>query len=253
MAGDHSNSFLEKLKSYSNNESFSDIAIRYEDTEFKAHTVILSCHSEYFAKQLAGSWKESIEKVIHITDFDNSVIEAMLHFIYHFEYTDESKEPAMVFHAKVYQIADKYGIFSLKEHAKQKFSPAVKASWSTEDFPITINVVYTTTLSEDRGLRDLVVETSNANLEKLISRDGFCQALRSTTDFAADLVPFTCGKMPGSIHHYRCPFCERDFHLDDPKGKTRFCPRCGRGQSSWDKHKQVDGKCTEDQVYDLSD
>ncbi|KIL87491.1 hypothetical protein FAVG1_09197 [Fusarium avenaceum] len=188
MAGNPSDSFLEKLKSYSSNESFSDVVIRYEDTEFKAHTVILSCHFEYFAKQP----KESIEKVIHITDFDSSVIDAMLFFIYHFGYINDSEESDMAFHAKVYQVADKYGILALKEYAKKKFSTAVNANWSTEDFPIAIELVYTTTPPEDRGLRDLVVETSSASLEKLIIRDGFCQALRTTTDFAADLVPFTC-------------------------------------------------------------
>jgi speckle-type POZ protein len=137
----------------------------------------------------------------------------MLHFIYHFEYTNESKESAMVFHAKVYQIADKYGILALKESAKKNFSPAVMAGWSTEEFPIAIDIVYTTTPSEDRGLRDLVVEISNANLETLISRDGFCQALRTTVDSAADLVPFTCGRISERIHCYRCPRCTQTFSI----------------------------------------
>lgn len=170
----------------------------------------------------------------------------MLHFIYHFEYTDESKESAMVFHAKVYQIADKYGIVALKEHAKQKFSTAVKADWSTEDFSIAIELVYTTTPPEDRGLRDLVVETSNANLERLISRDGFCQALRTTTDFAADLVPFTCGRGSGQIHCYRCPSCVRNFKFDDPKRQTRYCPRCGWEFSRWESYIQINGKPSKD-------
>ncbi|KAM0245179.1 hypothetical protein ACHAP5_005572 [Fusarium lateritium] len=241
MAGKPSNSFLEKLKSYSDNESFSDTVIRSEGTEFKAHSVILSCHSKYFAKQLAGSWKvvmpnqifintnktkESIEKVIEITDFDGAVVEGMLHFMYHFEYTNESTESDMVFHAGVYQIADKYGILTLKEYAKEKFSTAVKSDWSTDDFPIAIELVYQTTPPEDRGLRDLVIETSNANLEKLISRDGFCEALRTTADFAADLVPFTCGKNSGQMHWYQCPSCDQTFQFDDPKGQTRWCPRC---------------------------
>ncbi|KAI6749658.1 hypothetical protein HG530_015072 [Fusarium avenaceum] len=199
MAGTSSDSFLEKLKSYSNNESFSDVVIRFESNEFKAHTVILSCNSEYFAKQS----KESIEKVIHITDFDNSVIEAMLQFIYHFDYTNDSKESAMIFHAKVYQIADKYGIFALKEHAKKKFSAVVKTDWSTDDFPLAIEFVYLTTPTEERGLRDLVVKTPYTNVQNLNTRDGFCQTLRTTADFAADLVRFTCDRGSGQIHWYR--------------------------------------------------
>jgi hypothetical protein len=186
--------------------------------------------------------KESIEKAIHITDFDSSVIEAMLHFMYHFEYTNESTESDMVFQAGVYQIADKYGVFALKEHAKEKFSKAVKADWSTEDFPIAIELVYTTTPPEDRGLRDLVIETSNANLENLISRDGFCQALRTTTDFAADLVPFTCSKTSRKIPRYKCPSCYHSFRLDDPKRQNRYCPMCSWSCSRWDSYMQVDEK-----------
>jgi hypothetical protein len=151
----------------------------------------------------------------------------MLHFMYHFEYNSESYESDMIFHAEVYQIADKYGVLALKEYAKEKFSTAVETDWAMEDFLIAIDIVYTTTPSWDKGLRDLVVETSSANFEKLIDRYEFCQALRTVSDFAVDLVPFICGKISGHIHCYRCPSCTQNFQFDDPEEQSRFCPRCG--------------------------
>ncbi|KIL88490.1 hypothetical protein FAVG1_08571 [Fusarium avenaceum] len=182
--------FNTSLKNYFNNDNLSDAIVRCEGSEFKVHRLILSCHSEYFAKQLEGPWKESLERAIDITDFDPTVVEAMLHFMYKFHYTNVSGVSAMVFDAQVYQIADKYGVHALKTYAKDKFGTAIKAGWSMDDFPVAINVVYTTTPLNDRGLRDLAVEMSHMNLDELTSRDDFCATLRTTPDFAADLVPF---------------------------------------------------------------
>ncbi|RYC79729.1 hypothetical protein BFJ63_vAg17385 [Fusarium oxysporum f. sp. narcissi] len=79
--------------------------------------------------------KESSERVIDITDFDPTVVEAMLHFMYYFHYTNVSGVSAMVFDAQVYQIADKYGVRALKKHAKNKFGTAIEAGWTMDDFP----------------------------------------------------------------------------------------------------------------------
>ncbi|KAF5667147.1 n-carbamoyl-l-amino acid hydrolase [Fusarium heterosporum] len=236
MATYSSKRFMEKLKSCVQDDSFSDVIIRTEDSQFAVHRVILSCHSDYFSKQLNGPWKESLERVIEITNFDTSVVGAMVQFMYNFDYTNESNESAMVFDAQVYQIADKYDISALKDHAKAKFETKIKTGWYTDDFPTVVETVYTTTPLEDRGLRDLVVETASVNLEKLICRDGFCQALRTTIDFVADLVPFKRDKPVEEIRSYKCPFCHEVFQFDDPGTKYRHCPRCGSQFSVWARH-----------------
>ncbi|KAF4987980.1 hypothetical protein FGRMN_10028 [Fusarium graminum] len=254
MATSSSNRFMEKLKrcpvalpltshhadsqlSYSQDETFSDAVIRTEDTDFKVHRVILSCHSEYFAKQLDGPWKESSERVIVIKDFDTTVVQAMIHFMYHFEYMNSSGVSAMVFDAQVYQIADKYGFSALKEYAKSKFGTAIKTGWSMDDFAVSIDIVYTTTPLEDRGLRDLLVETATLNLDELVAKDGFCQALRTTADFAADLVPFTCSKPVEGLLRYECPDCRQTFEIHNPGNETRYCPRCGIVHSGWNEYR----------------
>ncbi|GKU15375.1 unnamed protein product [Fusarium langsethiae] len=233
-------SFDTSLKNYFKNDALSDAVIRCEGSEFKVHRLILSCHSEYFAKQLEGPWKESSERAIDIKDFDPTVVEAMLHFMYYFHYTNVSGVSAMVFDAQVYQIADKYSVHALKRHAKNKFGTAVEAGWTMDDFPVAINVVYTTTPSNDRGLRDLTVETSHINLDELTSRAGFCETLRTTPDFAADLVPFVCDRSSRDVGTYKCPKCNGIFKFDNPGSSARYCPRCGRKFSGWEEHRHGD-------------
>lgn len=54
----------------------------------------------------------------------------MLQFMYRFDYdaggSDQASAPPMVFHVKVYRIADKYDVFALKSHAREKFAKLVK-------------------------------------------------------------------------------------------------------------------------------
>ncbi|KAM0229761.1 hypothetical protein ACHAPO_009835 [Fusarium lateritium] len=189
----------------------SDAVITCEDKVFKVHRVLLSAHSKYFEKALNGLWKETTESKIEIKDFEPDVVEAMLFFIYSFDYDAASDSSSMVFDAQVYQIADKYDIPALKTCSKEKFTSAITASWNTDDFPIAVSVVYSTTPLEDRGLRDLVVDIAQKNIDTLVGRDGFSELLRKTADFAADLIPFLCGKNSGKSVHptsaYQSSYC----------------------------------------------
>ncbi|KAK7419798.1 hypothetical protein QQX98_003171 [Neonectria punicea] len=140
MAPQKLKSFLSSLKDYYNTDTLSDVVVTCDGQEFKVHGVILSAHSKYFATALNGKWKESSEKKIEIKDFDASVVEAMLRFMYSFDYTNTYSTSTMVYDAQVYQIADKYDVPALKEHSKAKFGVAITAGWSMDDFPLAITV-----------------------------------------------------------------------------------------------------------------
>ncbi|OBS22615.1 hypothetical protein FPOA_08951 [Fusarium poae] len=223
--------FLVSLKEYYNTSDLSDAVITCEDKVFKIHRIVLSAHSKYFAKQLNGNWKETSERKVEIKDFDPSVVEAMLCFVYSFDYRNTCGTSSMIFDAQVYQIADKYDIPALKAHSKEKFASAVAAGWNMDDFPLSVSVVYDSTPQEDRGLRDLAVEISRKNIDTLLGRDGFCELLRKTADFAADLIPFLCGG-PSYGKHYKCPSCAHKFHGDYNKGSF-YCPKCAKTYSDW--------------------
>lgn len=111
----------------------------------------------------------------------------MVHYLYHFEYNpilqrpytpghreasatdgegdgtdvDEPATDLLVTHAKVYALAEKYLIHGLKAVALRQFK-AVAASifrLDLDDFLEAASEVYTSTVEDDRGLRDIVVET----------------------------------------------------------------------------------------------
>ncbi|KAI7759877.1 hypothetical protein LZL87_014096 [Fusarium oxysporum] len=203
--------FVTSLSKFFNNKCLSDAVIRCGDREFAVHSLILFSHSEYFAKQLDGPWKlkESSERAIDITEFDPDVVEATIHFMYHFDYEPAADTSAMIFHAKVYQIGDKYGIKALKSYVTGKFHATIGSSWNTDDFPTAITLAYATTPSDDMGLRDSIVEIAFKNFESLISQTGFCETLREVGDFGFDLARF--------------------LHLSDLSSPMypNYCPRCG--------------------------
>lgn len=176
--------------------------------------------------------KESSERQIDIKDFDASVVEAMLRFMYSFDYSNIYGTSTMVFDAQMYQIADKYDTPALKAQSKNKFTVAVATGWSMDDFPLAITVVYESTPPEDRGLRDLVVQTARENIDKLLEHDGFCKLIRETPDFAADLIPVLRVKPSGYIHRYECPSCANKFR-GEFSGGSYYCPRCSRQRSDW--------------------
>jgi len=224
--------FLSTLKSYFNTDTFVDAVVVCGDHEFKVHRIVLSAHSNYFATELNGKWKESDERKVTISDFDPSVVEAMLRFMYSFDYNNAYGTSTMVFDAQVYQIADKYGMEDLKTHSQEKFHNAITTGWSMDDFPLAISIVYESTPEQDRGLRDLAVEVSLQNIDKLLDRDDFRGLLRTTADFAADLIPFLANN---PSKQYRCPSCQTIIKSDYSKG-CYHCPSCGHDRSDWKRY-----------------
>lgn len=161
----------------------------------------------------------------------------MLCFMYSFNYTNTYGTSSMIYDAQVYQIADKYDIPALKAYSNEKFATAIDAGWSMDDFPLAISVVYDSTPAEDRGLRDLAVETARKNIDTLLEHDGFGELLRKTADFSADLIPFLCGKPSSNFRMYRCPAfgCGHKFQGEYTKG-TYYCPSCAGCRSDWSSH-----------------
>ena len=176
--------------------------------------------------------KESSEKKIEIADFDAVVVESMLRFMYSFDYSNIHGASSMVHDAQVYQIADKYDIPALKQHSENKFGIAVATGWSMDDFPLAVSVVYESTPSEDRGLRDLAVDISRQNIDALLGLDGFSELLRNTANFAADLIPFICEGASANLHRYKCPSCARVFR-GELSEESCYCPKCGHQRSDW--------------------
>ncbi|KAK7511701.1 uncharacterized protein IWZ02DRAFT_436663 [Phyllosticta citriasiana] len=79
--------------------------------------------------------------------------------------------PNLVVHAKVYAIAEKYGITGLKDLARSKFAAQAEHYWSLTEFADSIPEVYETTVDSDRGLRDVVIQSFREHPQLARSKD----------------------------------------------------------------------------------
>ncbi|PLB47857.1 hypothetical protein P170DRAFT_465392 [Aspergillus steynii IBT 23096] len=230
------------LKSCFLSSAFSDLTIHTKDQEFKVHRLVICGQSEYFSRLYQGDWMETTENAVHLEEDDPRAIEAMIHFMYGFEYDSSGSQHGrispMLFNIRVYQIADKYVVPQLKQLAKEKFEIVLKACWQMDDFPTAIAEGYGCTPKEDRGLRDPLVKISHEHITQLLAKDDFQTALEETTGFAADLaqgLTRTVDKDP-TLTKYRCPSCGNEWRLGIVNGGPMSrCPCCG-SSNSWSKH-----------------
>jgi len=236
--------FREAVGGLFNDPKFSDAVLECGSETFHVHRVVLSTQSSFFNKAFAGEWNESKERKITLEEDTPEVVDAMLRFMYHFNYDEgsflQARSSPMVFHAEVYGIADKYDIPFLATYAKEKFKEAISTGWDKEDFPQAILEAYSSTPESDRGLRDLILNVCQDHISDLRDKPSFVNAMRQTTSlFAADLAQrLAKSNQPDKLEKYRCPSCHQTWGSEDiPHGVSRYCVRCSHCRSDWPSYK----------------
>ncbi|PVI05401.1 hypothetical protein DM02DRAFT_686318 [Periconia macrospinosa] len=71
----------------------------------------------------------------------------------------QGTEEALIVHAKLYEVADKYGVPNLKDYAAQRFNNACYVFWDSATFVKATRLIFTNTPENDKGLRDVVIKT----------------------------------------------------------------------------------------------
>jgi hypothetical protein len=66
--------------------------------------------------------------------------------------------PNLTIHAKVYALGEKYDIGGLKTLSLVKFKTEARVHWNTDGFISAVEEAYTSTIDQDRGMRNAVVE-----------------------------------------------------------------------------------------------
>ncbi|KAI6758241.1 hypothetical protein HG530_010481 [Fusarium avenaceum] len=89
-------------------------------------------------------------------------------------------------HAKVYALGEKYGIGYLKLFALQRFEAEVEDHLQSKDFLLAIEEAYTSTVQENRRLRDAIAKTIKRNCHILKSPS--VQATVKSTELGFDLL-----------------------------------------------------------------
>ena len=118
----------------------------------------------------------------------------LLRYFYAHDYhVDGNGKPPLVAHARVYAIADKYSVGLLKDLAVCNFELALENvnAAALPSFIAAVEVIYSTTLSSDRGLRDCIEPTLANYCQELRDSDEFMALIRSGLgdgDFAVEVM-----------------------------------------------------------------
>ena len=103
--------------------------------------------------------------------------------------TDEEEEledSHLVLHTRVYALAEKYDIPSLKQLARSKFEMAMACYYDSPNFAEAIEEVYCSTIDSDRGLRDIVLEAFKSHPQLASTQDVY-NVIKETPSLAFEL------------------------------------------------------------------
>ena len=107
-----------------------------------------------------------------------------------------SPKRGLVTHARMYALADKYQISGLKALAQRKFQKAALQHWNSEEFAPALHIVFTSTLEEDRGLRDVVISTISR--DRLLEKPEVRAVVKDLPELAFGLLMHMFWKHAGS-------------------------------------------------------
>lgn len=163
------------------------------------------------------------------------------------------KDADMLFHARVYAVADKYLIDDLKWEASNLFCWAASGHWDSRQFCQAIREgYYLPNITDENGIRASIDRVCLVRIEELIRRPEFVSALRETPELSATLLTQQmrrvnkvegrkayqrCWTVPSHCHTCKTPFSEEygrqhsEEHSSrrDGRGNRIKAMRCPRG------------------------
>ncbi|KAF2679206.1 hypothetical protein K458DRAFT_119023 [Lentithecium fluviatile CBS 122367] len=104
----------------------------------------------------------------------------------------DTEKPHLITHAKVYAIAEKYGISGLKTLARKKFAHQIEAHLGSEELPEACQEAYESTVDTDRGLRDVIIQTFRSHPDLSLRKD-MEMTVKETPGLAFELFRMASG------------------------------------------------------------
>ncbi|CAI6311217.1 unnamed protein product [Periconia digitata] len=104
----------------------------------------------------------------------------------------DAEKPHLITHAKVYAIAEKYGVTGLKSLAQKKFAQQIELHLDSDELPEACQEAYESTVDTDRGLRNIVIQAFRTNPALSLRKD-VEMAVRETPGLAFELFRMASG------------------------------------------------------------
>ncbi|KAF7193224.1 hypothetical protein HII31_05450 [Pseudocercospora fuligena] len=113
-------------------------------------------------------------------------VDAIIEFCYEGDYGRRWFGPELFYHVCIFDIAEKYGLFRLKELARDKLKAALSTVYTGADLATTAKHLY---LTEEHELREVFVQAIYARRAELLSRGSATrEALLNIPELARDMV-----------------------------------------------------------------
>lgn len=175
-------------------ESTSDLTIVCGERTWKVHKFCLSAQSDYFFSACYGNFSEATRHEIALHDENPAVLDAFIYHLYHFDYTASigNSSSLMVFHVRMYVIADQYLVWPLRALAAETFDKSAKAFWSSAAFAEAVIEVYATTEGgRTNPLKESVIEVVKQHAKELLDpsqhHGDLLNTLRTTPELASQV------------------------------------------------------------------
>lgn len=175
------------------------------------------------------------------------MVEGLLYYMYNFDYGDHGNSPdhvtALVLNVRMFALADKYLIESLKTLSADKFEARAAAEWQTPAFASAIAEVYGIIPDHETRLKRVVLHEVNKHKSELFGQSPdfkkFRKVMRDNAAFAADVAECLTADKHTTAKTYKCPSQREVFSVDVPEGVRFGCPAgCYTDQplSWWQKY-----------------
>lgn len=183
-----------------------------KDRTWNVHKLVVCTQSDFFSKACDGSFvvwmpsdvlmseykltlrQEAQENKITLSDDDSDVIDVMLRYLYHFDYSDEIEGgiPPLLLNLHLFAIADKYFIEPLQKLATEKFNRRAYEHWASDAFAETLETLFESSFAEGslETLRLIVLEVVKEHAKELFNNDAYGRFQMATVSAPAFLFEY---------------------------------------------------------------
>jgi len=199
--------------------------------------MILCSKSDYF-NDLCGpskSFVESGQPVVELKDDDEAAVEAMLRWLYTFDYktptSGDKQEDTLDFQLNVRVVADKYLLAGLRDEALQRLKTHLDTANECDLVKLIGKVRYTDT-TFPTAVTDAIDKIRNQRLDLLLNNLAFRGLMRSDADLSMSIVDKLRAGFVGALveqRYLKCPTCKWEELRDKAPGGSYTCSKsqCG--------------------------
>ena len=210
-------SLLENLPTIG--DKYSDYTLVCDGQEFKVHRVVLG-GKRIFAQPRHA---HTLNLPYVITDIDPDVVQAMRDHFYKFAYDVPEGHSALLFHVKVFAMADFFECAGLlrasednfEEECKgiDSFKEECKGEWSVADFFNAVRAIDSHP-TQYQPLREIAISTMRRHLSRFLCSDGLSEFIAEKPGWIIELLRFmdnesktaTAGMVPSAQLHPNGPY-----------------------------------------------